>query len=156
MSEKQYANSVLGLANQIRREFNLITDKNGTQTHILYFLLNNDSGRAIYQKDIEDALSVKSASLSMQLKKLEKRNMIARRKVSGDDRLKEVRLTSEGTALKERINDEIHLLEDILTAGISEGELDVFWDVLQKMAENISLNQRKSVQKGGKTWQSAE
>lgn len=27
MPQKQYANSVLRLANQIRREFNLITDK---------------------------------------------------------------------------------------------------------------------------------
>lgn len=90
MPQKQYANAVLRLANQIRREFNLITDKNGTQTRILYFLFSNDLCRKIYQKDIEEALNVKSASLSLQLKKLEKRNMIARKKVSGDDRLKEL------------------------------------------------------------------
>lgn len=140
MPQKQYANAVLRLANQIRREFNLITDKNGTQTRILYFLFSNDLGRKIYQKDIEEALNVKSASLSLQLKKLEKRNMIVRKKVSGDDRVKEVCLTPAGNALKDKINEEIQLLEDTLTAGISESDLTIFENVVWKMLENISLD----------------
>lgn len=138
MPQKQYANAALCLANQIRRKFNRITDKNGTQARILYFLFHNDLCRKIYQKDIEEALNVKSASLSIQLKKLEKRNMIARKKVSGDDRLKEVCLTPDGIALKETINEEIHLLEDTLTAGISENDLTIYGNVVQKMIENLS------------------
>lgn len=85
-------------------------------------------------------MNVKSASLSLQLKKLEKRNMIARKKVSGDDRLKEVCLTPAGNALKDKINEEVQLLEDTLTAGISESDLTIFGNVVWKMLENISLD----------------
>ncbi|EET62711.1 transcriptional regulator, MarR family [Marvinbryantia formatexigens DSM 14469] len=149
MSEKQCAGAVLGLANQIRRKFNMITDKNATQTHILYFLFHDGACRKIYQKDIEEALNIKSASLSVQLKKMEKSNMIARRKVSGDDRLKEVCPAPAGIALKEQINDEINLLEDILTEGICKKDLDTFYDVVRKMSENISSNEKNYVHRGG-------
>ena len=71
VKEKQYAISVLGLANQIRRVFNCSTNNNGVQTHILYFVLKNYPERDIYQKDIEEELNVRSASiLSLRRQKL--------------------------------------------------------------------------------------
>ncbi len=62
---------VLGLANQIRRVFDTTTERNDTQIRILDFVLMSYSDREIYQKDIEEELNIRSASVSTLLKKME-------------------------------------------------------------------------------------
>ena len=88
MSERVYSKCILGLANRIRRIYNVSTDNNGVQTRILHFVLANYSERDIYQKDIEEDLDTRSASISVLLKKMEGDEMIVRERVSHDDRLK--------------------------------------------------------------------
>lgn len=138
VKEKQYAISVLGLANQIRRVFNCSTNNNGVQTHILYFVLKNYPERDIYQKDIEEELNVRSASISTLLKKLEEQEMIVRKKVPQDDRLKKICPTSSSMGMKKKVDEDIHLLETRLTSGICKEDLKVFFKVVQKMTENMS------------------
>ena len=78
MSERVYSKCILGLANRIRRIYNVSTDNNGVQTRILHFVLANYSERDIYQKDIEEDLDTRSASISVLLKKMEGDEMIVR------------------------------------------------------------------------------
>ena len=90
MDGKQCAGSVLGLANQIKRVFDTTTGRCGTQVRILNFVLVSYPDREIYQKDIEEELNIRSASVSTLLKKMEAQDFIRREKVSCDDRLKKI------------------------------------------------------------------
>ena len=142
MDEKQCASSVLGLANQIKRVFDTMTGRCGTQIRILNFVLVSYPDREIYQKDIEEELNIRSASVSMLLKKMEAQDFIRREKVSYDDRLKKILPTNHTVEMKEQVERHITLLEKRLTAGIEEKELKVFFDVLKKMQENMELMEK--------------
>lgn len=138
MSDIQYAKWILGLANQIRRIYNASTNNNGAQARILYFVLTHYSDRDIYQKDIEEELNIRSASTSVLLKKLEKNKLIIRERVSYDDRMKKIIPTPAGIEMKEKLDQDIRLVENKLTSGISKEKLSVFFEVMQKMTENTS------------------
>ena len=142
MDEKQCASSVLGLANQIKRVFDTTTGRCGTQIRILNFVLVSYPDREIYQKDIEEELNIRSASVSTHLKKMEAQDFIRREKVSYDDRLKKILPTNHTVEMKEQVERHITLLEKRLTAGIEEKELKVFFDVLKKMQENMELTEK--------------
>ena len=142
MDGKQCAGSVLGLANQIKRVFDTTTGRCGTQIRILNFVLVSYPDREIYQKDIEEELNIRSASVSTLLKKMEAQDFIRREKVSYDDRLKRILPTSHTVEMKEQVEWHITLLEKRLTAGITEKELKVFFDVLKKMQENMELTEK--------------
>lgn len=138
MSEIFYSKCILGLANRIRRIYNISTDNNGVQTRILHFLLANYFERDIYQKDIEEELNIRSAGISALLKKMEGDEMVVRERVSHDDRLKRIRPTPAGIGMKEKVEQDIRSVENRLVAGISEEELNVFFSVIQKMQDNTS------------------
>ena len=138
MEEIQYSKWILGLANQIRRQYNASTDNNGVQTRILFYILENYHDRDIYQKDIEEELHTRSAGTSANLKKLEEQNLIVREKVLYDDRLKRIRPTSLAIEKKEKVDWEIRLVEDRLTSGISRENLNTFLKVLKKMTKNMN------------------
>ena len=142
MDGKQCAGSVLGLANQIKRVFDTTTGRCGTQVRILNFVLVSYLDREIYQKDIEEELNIRSASVSTLLKKMEAQDFIRREKVSSDDRLKKVLPTSHTVEMKEQVERHITLLEKRLTAGIGAEELEIFSDVLKKMQENMELTEK--------------
>ena len=138
MSERVYSKCILGLANRIRRIYNVSTDNNGVQTRILHFVLANYSERDVYQKDIEEELNTHSASISVLLKKMEGDKMIVRERVSHDDRLKKIRPTHLIIKMKKKVDQDIQLVENQLILGISEEELNIFFRVIQKMIKNTS------------------
>ena len=138
MGGRVYSKYILGLANRIRRIYNISTDNNGVQTRILHFLLANYSDRDIYQKDIEEELNIRSASISVLLKKLEGEKMVVREKVSHDDRLKKICPTPASIKMKGQVEKDIQIVENQLISGISEEELNIFFKVVQKMMENTS------------------
>lgn len=142
MDEKQYVGSVLGLANQIKRIFDTTTGRCGTQTRVLNFVLVSYPDREIYQKDIEEELNIRRASVSILLKKMEAQNYIRREKVSCDDRLKKIVPTSHTVEMRGQIEQHIALMEKRLTSGIKKEELKVFSYVIQKMQENMELTEK--------------
>ena len=142
MDGKQCAGSVLGLANQIKRVFDTTTGHCGTLVRILNFVLVSYPDRVIYQKDIEEELNMRSASVSTLLKKMEAQDFIRRERVSYDDRLKKILPTRHTVEMKEQVERHVALLEKRLTAGIGEEELKVFFDVLARMQENMELTEK--------------
>ena len=122
MDIKLCAGSVLGLANQIRRVFDTTTGRSDTQIRILDFVLMSYPDREIYQKDIEEELNIRSASVSTLLKKMEAQEFIRRKKFSGDDLLKKILPTSHTVEMKVTINpiqqiSQTEILRQILRTG---------------------------------------
>ena len=142
MDGKQCSGSVLGLANQIKRVFDTTTGHCGTLVRILNFVLVSYPDRVIYQKDIEEELNMRSASVSTLLKKMEAQDFIRRERVSYDDRLKKILPTRHTVEMKEQVERHVALLEKRLTAGIGEEKLKVFFDVLERMQENMELTEK--------------
>ena len=137
MNEMQYTKCILELSNQIRRIFNLYTNNAGAQTRVLCFVLDNYLDREIYQKDIQKALNISGATMSELLKKLEKKEMIERKRVEEDDRLKKIVPTSHAIMMKENLNRYIQNIEKKLVSEISEEELEIYLKVTKKMITNI-------------------
>lgn len=137
MNEIQYTKWILGLSNQIRRIFNLSTNNAGSQTRVLYFVLDNYLDREIYQKDIQNELNISAATISAVLKKLEKNGMIERKCVAEDERLKRIVPTSHTIMMKEKLNQDVQNIEEKLVSEISEEELEVYLKVTKKMISNI-------------------
>ena len=104
--------------------------------------MQNQRHREIYQKDIEEELNIRSASVSTLLKKMEAQDFIRREKVSCDDRLKKILPTRQTVEMKEQVERHVALLEKRLTAGVGEEELKVFFHVLEKMQENMELTEK--------------
>lgn len=142
MGTRLCVGSVLGLANQIKRVYDTTTGRSGTRIRILDFVLMSYPDREINQKDIEEELDIRSASVSALLKKMEEQDFIRREKVSGDDRLKKILPTSHTVEMKEQVERHIAMMEKRLTAGIEAEELKIFHDVLNKMQENMELTEK--------------
>ena len=80
--------------------------------------------------------------LSTLLNKMEAQDFIRREKVSCDERLKKILPTRHTVEMKEQVERHVALLEKRLTAGVGEEELKVFFDVLEKMQENMELTEK--------------
>lgn len=69
---------------------------------------------------------------------MEKNGLIHREAMADDARLKRIILDEKALQYKDVVLSDITNLEEELTAGIAEEDLDVFFRVIEKMMANIS------------------
>lgn len=106
------------------------------QAKILGFLCHNRD-QEICQKDIEEAFYIRRSTASRLLKRLEADGYIVRRSVSRDARLKQVTTTPKADALLQEIVKRISQVEQSLTRGLSQQELDQFLTTVEKLKRNL-------------------
>ena len=123
----------------LRRKIDTFTSKeefSGSQGKVLHFLLAQTDD--VFQKDIEEEYGLRPSTATELLKKMEKNGLIYRQPTSYDGRLKKIIVSEKGLKYKEQVICDLSSLEDQLTKGISPKDLDVFFNVLEKMLENLS------------------
>jgi len=108
----------------------------GTNGWIIGYLAHN-AGRDIYQKDIEEVFSVRRSTVSRVVTLMEQKGLIVRESVDGDARLKRLVLTDKAWEIHRTIESELSAVESEIVAGISEEEMTVFMNVVQKMMNNL-------------------
>ncbi|MDE6434708.1 MAG: hypothetical protein K2L07_10840 [Lachnospiraceae bacterium] len=91
----------------------------------------------IYQKDIERNFKVGKSTIAGIMKVLEKNDLIVRKSVKGDARLKQVCLTKKGEQYIEQMRQRRNAMEERVTKGLSQKELDLFFQIVKKMRENL-------------------
>jgi len=126
------------LSNKIRREFDsrpLDRKISVAEGRVLYFLL--DQTEPVFQRDIEEEYSLRPPSASTLLKKMEQDGLIERKAIEGDGRYKRIIVTEKGLSYKDEVTEKIHMVEDIVTKGISKKDMEVFYRVVEKMLENM-------------------
>lgn len=136
---KSTARYIGKLSNKIRRKIDTFTSKeefSGSQGKVLHFLLAQTSD--VFQKDIEEEYGLRPSTATELLKKMEKNGLIYREVTSYDARLKKIIVSEKALKYKEQVIHDLSGLEDELTKGISTQDLNVFFDVLEKMLENLS------------------
>jgi len=139
---KSVSSELKSLSNFIKRFADRKLDEFGDrqltpmQVGILVYLYQHRE-KELFQRDIEQRFSIRRSTATSILKIMEKKNLITRKTVSYDARLKQIFLTSEALELQEKASAAFHELERQLTKEISEEELTVFFDVIEKMKQNI-------------------
>ena len=107
-----------------------------TQMQIIEYILKN-MDKEIYQKDLEEILNLRRATVSGVLQTMEKNHLIERITDTTDTRTKKIKLNEEAKKLFLKNKEKMKKIQKALTEGISEEDLEVFSKVIVSMKENI-------------------
>lgn len=133
------ARYVSKLSNKLRRRLDMLSSRkefSGSQGRTLHFLLAQTQD--VFQKDIEEEYSIRPSTATELLKQMEKNGLILRETVPYDNRLKRIVLTEKALQHRQQVVDDLTDLEETLTRGISEEDLDIFFGVIEKMMDNLA------------------
>lgn len=143
MSEiRHVGKEIRNLSNKIKRTIDEAgnkfepNDSSAIQSWIMgYLALNGD--KAIYQKDIEREFRIRRSTATGILKNMERNGYITRVAVEHDARLKKLVLSPKALALHDVIQTNIDEMERRLTKGLTSQEIDLFFDIVRRMNENL-------------------
>lgn len=100
----------------------------------LYYLGKYDK---ISQKELGELMDIKESTVARLIDRMEKEDYVYRTKDEEDRRVTLILLTEKGQKYREKLLPEGQKMADVFTKGISEGELNTFMNVLEKMLLNI-------------------
>lgn len=106
------------------------------QTRILEFLFKNQD-REINQKDIEQHICVSKATISGALFSMEKNGFIERITSEKDQRSKKIIFTESSKEAYKSLSLVFNEVNEKLTTGITEEELNTFYAILDKLSNNL-------------------
>ena len=132
--------SIKRLSNGISREMCAAFGSgmfSGAQGRTLHFLLAHTKSD-IFQKDIEEEFGLRPPTATALLKELEQRGLIRKEPVPYDARKKKIVVTEEALQYKDCVLKGLKELDQKLTAGISDEEMQVFFSVTDKMLKNLA------------------
>ena len=132
--------SIKRLSNGISREMCAAFGSgmfSGAQGRTLHFLLAHTKSD-IFQKDIEEEFGLRPPTATALLKELEQRGLIRKEPVPYDARKKKIVVTEEALQYKDCVLKGLKELDQKLTAGISDEEMQVFFYVTDKMLDNLA------------------
>lgn len=136
---KSAARYVSKLSNKLRRQLDMLSsrkDFSGSQGRTLHFLLAQTGD--IFQKDIEEEYSIRPSTASEMLKQMEEKGLIRREAVPYDNRLKKIVLTDKALIYRRQVVEDLTRLEETLTRGIPAEEMEVFFQVIERMMDNLA------------------
>ena len=122
---------------RVAKENEFVDQKfNMTQIQIMHYLFMH-SEEEVCQKDLEDYLRLKKATITESLEAMEEKGLIER-KQSGTDRRRKIVTVSEKE--REKVRKKIGEMDEVafsITKDIKEKDMDTFYKVLDKMKENL-------------------
>ena len=124
-------------SSQVRRDIDELTGAHG---YVLGYLAHH-SEQEVYQRDLEEAFSVRPSTATVVLQQMEQNGLIVRQTAEHDARCKRIVLTDKAWALHERIQAEHDETERMLREGITDEELAVFFRVMDTVRENLERRQ---------------
>ncbi len=107
-----------------------------TQLHIISHLIKQGDN-PVCQRDFEKILNLRRATVSGVLQTMEKNKLISRTVNPNDTRTKLVRLNDETKNRFKQNNKKFDELDNEIINGISDEELEIFLNVIDKMKDNI-------------------
>lgn len=140
--ENEVGFAVRRLFNAIKRDIENSREKAGIE-HIKgingwainYFYENRE--KDIFQRDFEEKFSIRGSTASRMLKTMEQNGFIERVSVESDARLKKIVLTEKAIENHKKIIANIQKREERLKKGISDNDLKVFFNVMNRLTANM-------------------
>lgn len=136
--KKAVGRCISKLSNQIRRRLDSCSAKSGvsgSQGRVLHFVLAQPED--VFQRDIEQEFNMRPPSATELLKMMEKNGLIRRESTAQDARLKKIIVTEKAAALVGQVFPDLEELERDLTKDISPEQLEIFFQVIGQMSENL-------------------
>lgn len=109
----------------------------GMQHAVIGFLGDHVGTRDIFQRDIESFFNVRRSTATGILQLMERNGFIRREPVGYDARLKKLVLTEKAFEIRYQVMMDLTEMEEHVTRGISHSELEVFFQVMDKISRNI-------------------
>nr|WP_286173018.1 MarR family transcriptional regulator [Caproiciproducens sp. MSJ-32] len=91
----------------------------------------------VFQKDIEEKFTIRRSTVTGVLQSMERNGYIIRETVPYDARLKKIVLTEKAINLHDQVMLEIEEFEKRITRNVSEEELEIFIQILNKLKKNL-------------------
>ena len=91
----------------------------------------------MFQRDLEAEFHVRRSTVTGILKGMEKKGLTQRLSVEEDARLKRIILTPQAKSLHREVEMAVVRMEKIALRGLSEAEIEVFLEILEKMKANL-------------------
>lgn len=110
---------------------------------ILGYLYENQ-GKEIFQKDIEAEFAIGRSTVTNVLNLMEKKGYLVRQSVEQDARLKKITLTPAGERMHLETVEIIEVLDKRTKSGISQQELQGFFDVIEKLKANLDRQREEN------------
>lgn len=95
----------------------------------------------LYQRDLESFFKLRRSTISSLLGTLEKKELIQRRSVPHDARLKKLVLTPQGRQVGSQVHQLFTSLNQQMVRGLSQEELDTMHSILSKIEQNLSFEE---------------
>lgn len=125
---------------KISDEFNTRIEDSGTtrvKWMALYFIGETDG---IIQKELSQKMNVQESSIARLMDRMEKEDLCYRIRDVKDRRITRIRLTQLGEALRKELLPLGQSFHNEATQDISQEELAIFKEVLDKMVRNLLKN----------------
>jgi len=111
----------------------------GTHGRVIGWLYTNRD-RDIFQRDFEKEFDIRRSTASKILSLMESNELIIREGVPGDARLKKITLTEKALEVPSVVEKAFARMEEKIKEGITDGELEIFFRVLDKVNKNMERN----------------
>lgn len=112
-------------------------DPSATQMIIMNYILNHQN-EDIYQKDLEEALHLRRATVSGVLQTMEKHELVERVLCDNDVRCKKIILKEKAKKMFDVKKMEFFKLEEVIKKGLSDEEIEIFCHIIESMQNNIN------------------
>lgn len=114
-----------------------ISPLTSTQIQILKYMIEHQN-EDVYQKDLENVLNLRRATVSGVLQTMEKNNLIKREIYENDIRVKKIILNEKTKNIFQKNKQKIDEIEKNITKNISKKDLNDFIKVIDKLITNLN------------------
>lgn len=127
------------MARRLKGEACDINEKtpSSAQKHTIAYLYEHQAAGDLFQRDVEEFLSIQRPTATRMLNHMEENGLIRRESVAYDGRLKKLSLTAKAISLYNDIFDEINHVEEEMTKGLTEEEKAEFLRIARKIRGNL-------------------
>ena len=108
-----------------------------TQIQILKYMIEHQN-EDVFQKDLENVLNLRRATVSGVLQTMEKNNLIKREIYENDVRVKKIKLNEKTKSIFLKNKQKIDEIEKNITKNISKKDLNDFIKVIDKLITNLN------------------
>ncbi len=141
-NECRFGREIRIISNLMRRRLDssavMTRSKNitGTGGWLLGYLYANRD-RDIYQRDVEKEFSIRRATSSKVITRLEDKGFVRRENVDCDARLKKLVLTEEGMKIQRDVCRELDDFDEKLISVLTEDEQKTLFELLGKIKDSL-------------------
>ena len=140
--ENEFCFEYMILENLIRRYMDntntrkYVDNLTGTNGWVIGYLLEN-MDHDVFQRDIENAFSIRKSTVSKIIKLMENKDLIRRESVEYDARLKKIVLTDKAIEIHKMIKEDIVNVNKKFTENLTEKEAEEFLYLIRKVKKSF-------------------